>query len=95
MFAFVLWYEPISSPTAYIRLQTVKKTLGSNHTHIGGVVPLDSVKYTCALAPVLDEAFDELDDEEEGPITEENCMDVVDTFYLNCFAGHLDYELLV
>lgn len=94
MYAFVLWFDSISSPIPHIRLRTVKKLVGSNGSRIGGVVPLDAIKYPCALAPVLDESFDDQSELENPPITEDNCMDVVDTFYLNCFAGHVDYQLL-
>jgi hypothetical protein len=58
-------------------------------------VKLDAVKYPCALAPVLTGTFDHGEDGEGGgeEITESNCMEMYNTFYVNCFPGHLDYEL--
>lgn len=95
MHAFVLWYTPFSRPQPYTKLRTVDKLIGA-HGHVGGVVPLQRVKLPCALAPVLDEAFwEQVELRGDSPqITELNSMSHFNKFYLNCFAGHVDYEVL-
>ena len=95
MHAFVLWYTPISPPQPHIKLRVVEKVM-SSLGHLGGIVPLDCVKLPCAFAPMLDEAFwDQVELHGDAPqITEQNCMSHFDKFFLNCFAGHVDYEVL-
>jgi hypothetical protein len=57
-----------------------------------GIVRVTNIKFICELAPVLDESFwDGTRDQPEDDIT--SPFDVFDTFYVNCFGGHLDYEL--
>jgi len=57
-----------------------------------GVVHLTDIKFSCELTPVLDESF--WDGTMDQGVNDSNSLDCFDTFYLNCFSGHLDYELL-
>jgi hypothetical protein len=94
MYAFVLWFTPISNPIPHIKLRTIEKLKGARG-RIGGIIPLDSIKMPCALAPAIDETFfDELDRRDNTQITQDNCMIHFDKFFINCFAGHVDYEVL-
>jgi len=56
-----------------------------------GIVPITDIKFTCELSPMLSESF--WDDAENQAIGDRNLLDAFDTFYVNCFGGHLDYEL--
>lgn len=90
----MLWYRPITPPLPNIKLRTVEKMTGGGGW-VGGVVPLESIKMPCTLAPMLEEDFfDKVDTcTGEWENTEENCMKMFDKFYINCFAGHVDYEI--
>jgi hypothetical protein len=95
MHAFVLWYMPFSPPQPHVKLRIVEKLKGTQG-QVGGIIPLERVKLPCALSPVLGEEFwDQV--EQRGntlQISADPSMSQFDKFYLNCFAGHVDYELL-
>lgn len=91
LYAFVLWFGPISAPMPHTRLQTVSKSFAAG-VRIGGIVKLESIKYACALAPVLSREF-ESPASTLGTVNEHNVMEKFDDFYVNCFNGHVDYEL--
>lgn len=56
-----------------------------------GIVRITDIKFPCELSPKLTESF--WDGTENKAISDESSLDAFDTFYLNCFGGHLDYEL--
>jgi hypothetical protein len=91
LYAFVLWFEPISSPLPHSRFRTVQK-MKVGGQQATGVVHLTDIKFSCELAPVLGESF--WDGTMDQGVNDSNSLDCFDTFYLNCFSGHLDYELL-
>jgi hypothetical protein len=56
-----------------------------------GIVRLVDVKFSCELSPMLSDSF--WDGTENQDFSDSTSLDAFDTFYVNCFGGHLDYEL--
>jgi hypothetical protein len=56
-----------------------------------GIVPITDIKFACQLSPMLKESF--WDNAEDQAIEDRGSLDAFDAFYVNCFGGHLDYEL--
>jgi hypothetical protein len=81
MYAYILWFSPLGPPVRDSKLRHVNKEYWAGGRRAGGIVRLDSIKFPCPLAPVL-----------EGPcdpaITANSCYELVDSFYLNCFSSH-------
>lgn len=90
LYAFVLWFDPISSPSPHSKLRTVQKMRVGNQ-QATGIVPLVDIKFSCGLTPVLGESF--WDGTENQGVNESSSLDSFDAFYINSFNGHLDYEL--
>lgn len=63
----------------------------SGNQQATGIVPLVDIKFTCELSPVLSDSF--WDGMENQDFSDRTSLDTFDTFYVNCFGGHLDYEL--
>src|SRR5260370_21587814 len=56
LYAFILWFEPISSPSLHLRLRTVWKiTVGDQQAT--GIFHLTIIKFVCELSPVLGDSF--------------------------------------
>jgi hypothetical protein len=89
-YAFVLWFEPISSPVQHSKLRTVKKMIVGNQ-QATGIVHLKDIKFTCELSPVLSNSI--WDGAGNQDFSDSTSLDTFDNFYVNCFGGHLDYEL--
>jgi len=88
LYAFILWFEPISSPSLHLRLRTVLGiTVGDQQAT--GIVHLTIIKFVCELSPVLGDSF------WDGTGNQHfSGSSSLDTFvYVNCFGGHLDYGL--
>jgi hypothetical protein len=83
-YAYVFWYGSISAPTCPSRLRTVKKMMQGT-SRAGGVVPLADLHGRCPLAPVLSKTCPQ-------GIDEFNVYDKIDSFYINPFSSHTDFE---
>ena len=90
LYAFVLWFEPISPPSPHSKLKTVQKMMVGDQ-QATGIVPITDIKFTCQLSPMLSKSF--WDNAESQDIGDRGSLDAFDTFYVNCFGGHIDYEL--
>src|SRR6266850_7684980 len=77
-------------PLPHSKLRTVQKMMvgGQQAT---GIVPLMDIKFSCELSPVLGESF--WDGTGDQDVDNSSSLDMFDTFYLNCFGGHLDSDV--
>src|SRR6266850_7147393 len=88
-YAFILWFEPISSPSPHSKLRTVWKMRVGNQ-QATAIVHITDIKFACELSPVLGDSF--WDGTKNQDFSDSSSFNTFETFYVNCFGGHLDYE---
>ena len=84
--AYVHWYTSMRVEP-HSRLQRVQKLMRGTDCRSGGIVKLSSIRFPCSLATALDTGI------YPAGINNHNAYKVANSFYINPFASHVDYEL--
>lgn len=84
-YAYVHWYGPIKPPHRDHKLREVQKMMRAGQ-RAGGVILLSDILGACPLASKISS------DSPPG-VDQNNAYERLDSFYINPFASHIDYEL--
>lgn len=85
LYAYVLWYAPTLAPSREYGLREVQKKYRGG-LRAGGVIKLSDIRGSAPLHSCI------IGDCPPG-IDQYNALEKLDSFWINPFEGHVDYEM--